>query len=229
VGVVSVDRSWDRLAYRQQRLAAKREYTEHAQGVLADLRAAGFEVEAVQDLRDGEVGDERAVPILIEWMPKVTLDRVRLDIIHTLGSRWARPKRVVARALLDQFHAMPITDEPMNHDIRFAIGDMLRRVVDESALEEVVAIARDTRHGGERDLVVAALGNMRKARERLVPVLIELLPDFDVRVGAAIALGRLKDPAARPHLERWAAEETDSWRRKDIVRALNKLPETAPD
>jgi hypothetical protein len=225
VGVVSVDRSWQRLEYRRQVQADMREYKQHAQGVLADLRAAGFEVEAVQDLRDGEVGDRRAVPILIEWMPKVTLDRVRLDIVHTLGSRWARPKRVVARALLDQFHAMPITDEPKNRNLRFAIGDSLRRVVDESALEEVLAIARDTRHGGERDMVVESLGNMRKAREQVVPVLIELLADWDVRTGAAVALGRLKDPAARPHLERWAAEESDSWRRKDIVRALNKLPD----
>ncbi len=226
---MSVDRSEQRLASRQHVVAARREYKEHAQGVLADLRAAGFDVEAVQDLRDEAVGDERAVPILIEWMPKVTLDRVRSDIVHTLGSRWARPRRVVARALVDQFKSMPITDEPSNRNLRFAIGDSLCQVADESVLEELLAIAQDSRHGSSRGMVVEALGNMRKARERVVPVLIELLADWDVRVYAAIALGKLKDPSARPHLEKYAAEETDSWRRKDIVRALNKLPEAPPD
>ncbi len=118
VGVVPVDESEHERAYQEHVWASMREYTQHARGVLADLRAAGYEVEAVQDLRDDAGG----------------------------GAGVARP---VPRDA--------VTDEPSNRHLRFAIGDSLRGVVDESVLEEVVAIARDTRHGGERDLVVESL------------------------------------------------------------------------
>jgi hypothetical protein len=55
-----------------------------------------------------------------------------------------------------------------------------KRVADESVVEDLIEIATDARHGSHRGLVVAALGNMAKARDRVLPVLLALLDDEDV-------------------------------------------------
>lgn len=211
-------------AQRQEtarREANRRRYAEAAAGVLRDLEAAGFSVATMADLRRRGVGNRRAVPTLVKWLPKITYLPLKRDLIVTLGSSWARP--AAARPLVEEFRRInPAEDEEPGTDVRWTIGDALDRVADESVLDDLIEIATDTRHGYHRGLVVTALGRMRKARQRVLPVLLELLNDPEVGPHAVIGLGKLKAPEARPAIERFL-DHPDPWVRTETKRALAKL------
>lgn len=199
----------------------RRRYAEAATGVLGDLEAAGFSVGTMADLRQRGVGNRRAVPVLVRWLPEITYLPLKRDLIAALGSSWARP--AAARPLVEEFHRIdPAEDEAPGTDVRWSIGDSLERVADESVLDDLIEIATDTRHGHHRALVVTALGRMRKARDRVLPVLLELLNDDKVGPYAVRGLGKLKAPEARPAIEPFL-DHPDPWVRNEARRSLAKL------
>jgi HEAT repeat protein len=106
--------------------------------------------------------------------------------------------------------------------LRWAIGDALERVADESVLDDLIAIATDPRQGRDRALVVTALGNMARARERVVPVLLGLLEDEEVAPYAVMGLGKLRVLEAKPAIERFR-EHPEAWVRKESKKALGRL------
>lgn len=211
-----VERQRERLEQREEN---RRRYAESATELLNDLRAAGFAVSTLAELRKRGVGDERAVAVLVGWLPKVEYLPLKRDIIATLGSPWARPD--AARPLLEEFHRVD-SHEDRPGGLRWAIGDALERVADESVLDDVIAIATDARQGRDRALVVTALGNMVRARERVVPVLLGLLDDAEVAPYAVMGLGKLRASEARPAIERFL-EHPEPWARKEARKALARL------
>lgn len=92
---------------------------------------------------------------------------MKRDLITTLGSAWARP---AARPLIDEFGRIDPGEDTADSSVRWLIGDALERVADESVVEDLIEIATDAGHGRHRALVVAALGNMGMARDRVLPV-----------------------------------------------------------
>ncbi len=56
-------------------------------------------------------------------------------------------------------------------------GGSIRRRTWQSVANDLIAIAMDVGQGRHRTLVVAALGNMGKARDRVLPVLLGLLDE----------------------------------------------------
>ena len=211
-----VERQRERVEQREEN---RRRYAEAAAELLNDLRAGGFAVSTLAELRKRGVGDKRAVPVLVRWLPKVDYLPLKRDIIATLGSPWAR--RDAARPLLEEFHGVdPNEDRPGG--LRWAIGDALERVADESVLDDLIAIATDPRQGRDRALVVTALGNMARARERVVPVLLGLLEDEEVAPYAVMGLGKLRVLEAKPAIERFR-EHPEAWVRKESKKALGRL------
>ena len=95
-------------------------------------------------------------------------------------------------ALVDAFLQAP-DDSP---GLKWAIGNALSIVADDSVFQDIVALARDKRHGEAREMVVEALANMRNPQA--VDVLCELLADEEVAAHAVVALGKLKAARARP-------------------------------
>ena len=212
-----VERQRQKLVRCEENL---RRYAEAAAGLLGDLEAAGFPVETLAGLRQRGVGDRRAVPVLLKWLPLVTYLPLKEDLIATLGSPWARPE--AARPLVEEFRRVDPAEDTAGASVRWSIGDALERVADESVVDDLIEIATDARHGHHRGLVVAALGNMGKARDRVVPVLLELLGDEDVASYAVMGLGKLKAREARPAIERFVYHH-EPWVRKEAKRALAKL------
>lgn len=212
-----VDRQRQRMAEREEN---RRRYAEAAAELLGDLEAAGFAVETLAQLRQRGVGDRRAVPVLVKWLPEITYLPLKRDLIATLGSAWARP--AAARPLVEEFRRIDPAEDTADTSVRWSIGDALERVADESVVEDLIEIATDTRHGSHRGLVVAALGNMGKARVRVLPVLLALLDD-DVAGYAVMGLGKLKAPEARPAIERFL-DHREAWVRKEAKKSLAKLP-----
>jgi len=93
-------------------------------------------------------------------------------------------------------------------------------VADDSIFDEVAELVRDQRHGGAREMLAVALGNMRDPRA--VDLLIELLADEEVAGHALIAIGKLKARKARPHVERFLNDDK-AWVRGEARRALAKI------
>lgn len=213
-----VERQQQKMDEREEN---RRRYTEAATGLLADLAAAGFVVETLAQLRRRGVGNRDAVPVLVKWLTQIEYLPLKRDLVATLGSPWARP--AAARPLVDEFHRIDPARDTADTSVRWSIGDALERVADESVLDDLIEIATDNSHGRHRALVVTALGNMGKARERVFPVLLRLLDDDVVAPYAVMGLGKLKAPEARPAVERFA-DHPESWVRKEAKKALAKLP-----
>lgn len=213
-----VERQRQRTAERDEK---RRRYAEAAAGLLADLDAAGLSVETLAQLRQRGVGDRRAVPVLVKWLSQIDYLPLKRDLIATLGSKWARP--VAAGPLVEEFRRIDAAEDTADTSVRWSIGDALERVADESVLEDLIEIATDAGHGHHRALVVTALGNMGKARQRVLPVLLALLDDDVVAPYAVMGLGKLKAPEARPAVERFL-NHPDAWVRKEAKKALSKLP-----
>lgn len=199
----------------------RRRYGQAAAGLLADLEAAGFSVETLAELRQRGVGDRRAVPVLVKWLPKGEYLSLKRDLVATLGSRWARP--AAAGPLVEEFGRVDPAEDTATTSVRWSIGDALERVADESVLDDLIENATDVSHGRHRALVVAALGDMGKARDRVLPVLVGLLDDDEVAAYAVMGLGKLKAPEARARIERFL-DHPEVWVRKEAKKALAKLP-----
>ncbi len=205
---------------KQEKQLRQEDYQRAAEPVLAELAGAGFPVDTIGELRQRGVDYRRAVPILLHWLPTMSDRSVKLDIIHALGSKWARP--AAARPLAEEFLRTVPDHDPPGDSVRWAIGDALEVVADESVLDELLGLATDRQHGSERGFVVVALGNMARMRERVVPVLLDLLDDDDVAGYAVMALGKLQVQEARPAVERFL-EHPASWVRKEAKKALSKI------
>jgi HEAT repeat protein len=70
--------------------------------------------------------------------------------------------------------------------------------------------------------VVAALGNMRRARDQVLPTLLTLLDDDDIAGYAIMALGKLKASEARSAIEPFI-HHREPWVRKEAKKALDKI------
>lgn len=206
---------------REQEAENSRRYLAAAGGLLTDLHAAGIHVEDVGELREPGVGDRRALPILLKWLPQITYRWLKIDVIATLSCRWAQPE--AAPALVAEFRRIdPATDPEPTLGIRMAIGDALERVATESVIEDLIAIATDRDIGPHRAFIVASLGKMRRSRDRVIPLLIDLLDDETVAGYALIALRRLKAMEAKSRIEPMVSHPND-WVREQARKAVTKL------
>jgi HEAT repeat protein len=155
-----VKRQHERMVQRETN---RRHYNEAAAGLLGDLAAAGFPVGTLAQLRQRGVGNRQAVPSLLKWLPLVSYRPLKLDLIATLGSSWARP--VAAGPLISEFRRVKPTDDAAGTSVRWAIGDALERVADESVLNDLIEVATDARHGRYRGTVRFS---QRLSRDHLV-------------------------------------------------------------
>jgi hypothetical protein len=188
-------------------------------GILTQLRAAGFDVKEVSDLFNLKLNYQRAVPVLLHWLPLVADPREKEMIVRALAVKWARP--TAARPLVEEWRKGRPEETP---SMLWAIGNSLEVVADDSVFDDLVEFARDARYGRARQMVVAALGKMKNPSA--VDVLIELLNDEEVAGHALIALQRLAPQKARPHIERFLTHPR-TWWRNEAKRALAKIDKKA--
>lgn len=195
----------------EQRRRLAQVYRKAAAPLLAELAAAGFDVASVGALRQPGREYRGAVPILLDWLPRIGNPDVREDIVRSLSVPFARP--AAAPALVAEFRRTT----PAEGTLRWAIGNGLEVVADDSVYQDVVEIARDRRNGTSREMFVLALGNM--SRPDAAEVLMELLDDDEVAGHAIMALHKLKAPRSRHALERFL-DHPKPWIRKEARKAI---------
>ena len=123
---------------------------------------------------------ERATPVLLEWLPRVT-GRTKHAVVGHLKTRAARG--FAAGPLLAEFRAT--NDE----NLRWLIGDVLQAVATPDHHEEIVELAGRREFGSGRQMLVDMLWRIKTPESRAV--LVESLDDPDVALHAGSALRRL--------------------------------------
>ncbi|HBF33266.1 TPA: hypothetical protein DDW35_01755 [Candidatus Sumerlaeota bacterium] len=180
------------------------------------LRDIGYEiVDSITELKESGTVYKKAIPVLLDWLPRVTTVGAKDIIVHALGAPWAKPR--VAHALIEEFLRVP-GDPPCAY--KWAIGDMLEIIGDEDVYDDMVTILRDRSHGHSRERFAMALGKMKNPNA--VDVLIEMLDDEQIVGPAIVGLKRLKAVKARPFLERFLTHEK-TWCRKAASSAIKAI------
>ncbi len=161
---------------------------EEAKPLLVALEAAG--IDTIDFGRFGEASFstfdfDRAVPILIDWLPRVDDPRVKLAIVYSLdGRRSARGEG--ARRLIDEFRRPENADQP---SLRWAIGNTLATLAGRADADAIIDILRDRSGGTARQMFCAALSRTKDPRR--VDVLIDLIADDSVAGHAILAIRRI--------------------------------------
>ncbi|MDE2127795.1 MAG: HEAT repeat domain-containing protein, partial [Armatimonadetes bacterium] len=161
--------------------------------VFADLQAAGLSYATLNRLRTSGARYDAAIPILLKWLPRVAVPNAKKFILSTLSVPWART--AVIQPLIREFLTWPNNDD----GYKWSVGNALELVADQSAFEQLLAIAGDRSNGASRAMIVLWLGKMKDPRAEAM--LIESLSDPSVLYCTVEALGKLKSVKARPLIE----------------------------
>jgi hypothetical protein len=191
-------------------------YDRELKPLLADLQRAGYPVQSLFELRRMDKGYASAVPILIRHLQAVSDDELREDIVRTLSVPWAKPQ--ATKPLVHAF--VNCTNELL----RWAIGNALEVVADDSIAEELFRIALDRRFGRSREMVVLALSKL--AHPHAKEVARQLLEDEEVVGHALIALRRLRDALSRDKTFE-LTQHPKAWVRSEARKTLASIDRLA--
>lgn len=138
---------------------------------------------------------DRAAPILVEWLPRMTHLVDKEVIARSLtGTRTACAP--AAAAIVEEFRQAPLDAETT----KWAYGNALATLAGPEVADDLVELIRDKRHGIARQMLCDAL--KRTKHPRAPDVLIEVIDDDDDAGHAILALRLYGPKSALPHLER---------------------------
>lgn len=186
--------------------------------ILDDLAAAGFPVSSVDELRESGLRYKAAVPVLVAALQRSQDAREKQALVRALSVPWAKQEALAP--LIEEFRTLPLNAGPQMESLRWAVGNAIEVLWDDSRFDDLVALGRDVRFGKSREMVVLGMG--RSKRPEVGDVLIELLDDPVVNGHAVEALAKLRIPRARPGLERMTSDSR-AWVRKAAAKALARL------
>jgi HEAT repeat protein len=183
--------------------------------LLEQLQALGYDVESPERLPKLGRRYRDAVPVLLDWLPRMTDPAAKKSVVRALSVPWARPEAI--DALVREFEA---SDDDV---YQWAVGNALSVVADDSAFDALARFVRDKRYGKAREMVVVALGKVKNERRaEALHLLTELLDDDELSGHALLGLEKLGDARALPAVER-LAESPDRLLRTRAKRAAEKL------
>jgi hypothetical protein len=210
---------WERR--RQERAAA---YQRDAAPLIAALAHAGVDpadfgrfvnrpVPGV--LRPSHLDEAAALPILLEWLPRIGNEHVKESIVRHLKTKAAKP--IAAETLLQEFR------RTQNPNYKWVIADVLQHVCDKTHFPQVVELAADRCHGIGRTPLVDMLWRVKTPQAD--EILAEAINDPDAARCAMSALRRrLGNAAARPLIEPLTGHAHDHVRQaaRDHLRRIDK-------
>ena len=204
---------------------AERPGAEQDQAMVAELREVGIDVDSVYELRERYPRYPEAIPILVDWLPRVTAFGLKESMLRSLAVRYARSTALPA--LLREFVEMDTSEDPTGYELRWAAGNAIETLWDDAHFEELAGLCADALYGRGREMLVRGLG--RSQRPEAADLAVRLLDDPDVRVPAIAALRKLAPPPEYGVRERLLTLREslrgtpDTWIVKDIDKTLAKL------
>lgn len=171
-----------RARKEEMRLEREAEYRRAEAPLVDELRAAGFEVQSAWDLVNTPGSYPKAVPILLAHLPRPYPAAVREGIARALAVREAKDPgwNLLIRLYID---------EPEER-VRSGLAAAIAAAADDEAIGDVIALARETRHGSSRLLLLSALERSEDPRARAA--LMDLGTDPDLTKEIQVILQRLK-------------------------------------
>ena len=178
-----------------------------------DEELAALGLPPVAGLGNSGAKYKSAIPLLIRWLFVVNRYDSKSILLSTLQTPWARP--LATRPMIEAFRQADAGQKFSG--LKWEIGNILHSVADDSIADDLIEIAKEVRHERDRNMAVLALGKLKDTR---VPgVLIALLTDADVILGAVGALIELAPVEAVPALERLLSHR-EPYVRKQAQKAL---------
>ncbi len=197
------------------RVTSRRPQGEEA--ILRDLNAAGYPTGSLSELRHSRKRYRGAVPILLEWLGRVTDPQVKEELVRALSVPWARP---AATAPMIQVFRSTDAGDTTNSGLKWAIGNALEVLFDDSYFGALADLATSRQHGIARQMIV--LGFAKSKRPEAVDLLVGLTDDPQVDGHALKALAKLKAAAARVVFEGKVGDHR-AWVRAEARRGLSRL------
>jgi hypothetical protein len=191
----------ERHRREQQRRRESGEMSADELALLTALEAAGVRTEDFGFFASGPVGStfdyERGVPILVDWLPRVRDPVLKEIVVRSLAGQ-KEAKGEGGRALVEEFRRLPRSHKWLS--VKWAIGDALTTVADETLADDLLKLVQDRSHGRARERLCDALA--RTKDPRAPDALIALLDDPELAGHAISALRSLGPKSSLPHLER---------------------------
>ena len=188
-------------------------------GLMSDLQLAGYSVTSVDDLRRSGVPYADAVPLLLKWLPRAPTSNDKEGIVRALSVPWAKKEALVP--LIAEFAVDPAPGTVQDELVRWAVGNALEVLWDDSEFEALSSLVLDPRFGRARQMVVLGLGKSR--HPEVGQILLDLMEDPEVNGHAVISLAKtlrkFSTPQAREALTEKLTDER-VWVRKAAQRAL---------
>jgi hypothetical protein len=166
----------------EERLKREAEHRRAESPLVDELQAAGIQVRSAWDLVNTPGPYPKAVPILLAHLPRPYPAAVRegiaraLAVPHTKAHGW----NVLTRLYID---------EPEDR-VRSGLAAAIAGASDDEVIGDVIALARDPRHGSSRLLLLSALE--RSADPRARAALMDLGTDPDLTKEIEVIMQRLK-------------------------------------
>ncbi len=194
-------------------------YTYHLaiQSLKVELKNLGIEITEIADLKyESKEQYLKALPVLMNWLPKIQEESAKEEIVRTLSMPWAKLK--ASKVLINEFKKNP------KESLSWAIGNGISITATNSDLDDLISIAENKNYGRGRQMVVVALGGLKNDLSE--KALIRLLEDEEVAGHAIIALGKLKSKKALSEIKKFLNHQK-SWVRNEALKAIKKI-ESSP-
>jgi HEAT repeat protein len=190
--------SQERDRRRQDRLTA---FREEAAPVKEALAAAGIDPTDFGRfvnrpfpgvLEPAHFDQERAVPVLLDWLPQVRSEYVKESMVRHLRAKAATG--IAVEPLVEQFKRSE------NPSYKWVVADVLQYICGKNHFHTLTELAGDSRHGEGRAPLVDMMWRVKT--EQADRVIMAALGDPAVPFQAMSALRRrFGNAAARPHIE----------------------------
>lgn len=190
-----------------------KQLSEPLRPILEDLRAVGFSVDTLADLRHNFADYSLAVPILTHWLDKTSDPLILEELVRSLTVPNVPPE--ASRRLLELY-----TNRSTPHQLRWAIGNAFEVSASEQLIPELIQIALDRSYGTARQMIVLALA--KNPNPDSIDTLVKLLDDEQVNGHAIMALGSMAYAPARSRLETFLNHPKE-WKRRKAELALKKI------
>lgn len=159
-----------RKAERERELERREAESRKEQAaLLRELAAVGVKVSTVWDLVNTSASYTAALPILLDHLKRPYSDGTREGIARALAVRATRP--IGWSALVEEFEKT----ESSNKRVKDGIAVALAGASDDAVISELIALAKDRRHGDSRLLLL--LGIKRSRRPEAKDAIEELATD----------------------------------------------------
>jgi hypothetical protein len=133
----------------------------------------------------------RAMPVLLEWLPRVTSEKLRETMVRHLAIKTR--DGLVAEALIEEYH------RPGSANYKWVVAGTLAFVCDKRHFGAITDLAADTSHGMGRQPLVGMLWRIKTPAAD--EILFSAIADPDTALTAMSALRRrFGDATARPHI-----------------------------